>query len=140
MVHHIISQTTFNSDLVKKIYEILKNKGENEKIIFHDTVCKAQNNMHEETLKLIDQVEVLFIVGKDSSNTKAMFTKCVEKGGADCYHVDSISEFEKLLLSNESMLNYQDYGIAGGASTTYEEIIECKRKLEDMLEKKNINV
>lgn len=132
--YHIIAQTTFNSNLVEEIYAILEGKGKKEKLIFHDTVCKAQNSMHDEAIKMLEKIDILFIVGgKDSSNTKAMFAKCVEKGQVDCYHVNSVSEFESLLKSNDSLLKYKDYGIAGGASTTYEEIVECKMKLEVML-------
>lgn len=57
-----------------------------------------------------------------------MFEKCVKKRKVDCYHVGSVSEFENLLRTKDIF-----YGIAGGASTTYEEITECKMKLEAML-------
>ena len=78
--YHIIAQTTFNSNLFEKIYAILEEKGKKKNVVFHDTICKAQNSMHDETIKLLDKIDVLFIVGgKDSSNTKAMFEKCVKK-------------------------------------------------------------
>lgn len=126
----IVSQTTFERELWKKIAKIIKNTCQS--AIVFDTICSATNERQKYAAELARKSDVFIVVGgKHSSNTKKLY----DIASLICKHtflVENADELPKDILSLGD-----SFGITAGASTP-ERII--KEVLQTMVEEKNINI
>jgi len=125
----LIAQTTVSTEKFKKMVDLLKNKIKDMKI--SNTICPFVEKREKELIEFAkDHNVIIFIGGKNSSNTKVMF--------------DKFSRFNKrsYLIENKSEIDFSWFrendliGVSGSASTPIWQIEEVKRVIEDSLSKK----
>ena len=126
----VVSQTTFERELWKKITKIIKNTCQS--AIVFDTICSATNERQKYAAYLAKESDVFVVVGdKHSSNTRKLY----DIAALLCpktFLVEKASELP------EDIMSYgYSFGITAGASTP-ERII--KEVLETMVEEKNTNI
>ena len=126
----VVSQTTFERELWKKIAKIIKNTCQS--AIVFDTICSATNERQKYAAELARKSDVFIVVGgKHSSNTKKLY----DIASLICKHTFLVESAEEL---PRDILSLGDsFGITAGASTP-EQII--KEVLQTMVEEKNINI
>ncbi len=126
----VVSQTTFERELWKKITKIIKNTCQS--AIIFDTICSATNERQEYAALLAKESDVFVVVGgKNSSNTKKLYDIAVPL----CAHTFLVEDASELPENIMALGN--SFGITAGASTP-ERII--KEVLETMVEEKNTNI
>ena len=127
----VVSQTTFERELWKKITKIIVKKTCQSTIVF-DTICNATNERQKYAAELAKESDVFIVVGgKNSSNTKKLYDIAVPLC-AHTFFVEEASELPRGILSLGD-----SFGITAGASTP-EHII--KEVFETMVEEKNTNI
>ena len=126
----VVSQTTFERELWKKITKIIKNTCQS--AIVFDTICSATNERQKYAAELAKESDVFIVVGgKHSSNTKKLYGIASDL----CKHTFLVEDAGEL---PQNILTLGDsFGITAGASTP-DRII--KEVLETMVEEKNTNI
>ncbi|MCR5688711.1 MAG: bifunctional 4-hydroxy-3-methylbut-2-enyl diphosphate reductase/30S ribosomal protein S1 [Clostridiales bacterium] len=105
----LVSQTTFNSEVYKKIKENLNFLFTN--AIFFDTICNATSKRQNEARELSLECDAVIVIGgRNSSNTRKLFDVCSDNCRA--YLIESASELKGIDLTGSSIV-----GITAGAST-----------------------
>ncbi len=126
----VVSQTTFERELWKKITKIIKNTCKS--AIVFDTICSATNERQKYAALLARESDVFIVVGgKNSSNTKKLYDIAVPL----CKHTFLVENAGE--LPENIMTLGKSFGITAGASTP-DRII--KEVLETMVEEKNTNI
>ncbi len=120
----IVSQTTFNRNIYKKIIFFLKKTCKN--AVLFDTICSATNKRQEEALSLAQKMDAMIVLGgRNSSNTQKLYDIC--KGACpDTFCLESINE-----LGSLDVLKGKRVGITAGASTPAVIIKEAIKKMEN---------
>ena len=120
----IVSQTTFNRNIYKKIIFFLKKTCKN--AVLFDTICSATNKRQEEALDLAQKMDAMIVLGgRNSSNTQKLYDIC--KGACpDTFCLESINE-----LGSLDVLKGKRVGITAGASTPAVIIKEAIKKMEN---------
>lgn len=120
----IVSQTTFNRNIYKKIIFFLKKTCKN--AVLFDTICSATNKRQEEALSLAQKMDAMIVLGgRNSSNTQKLYDIC--KGACpDTFCLESIDE-----LGSLDVLKGKRVGITAGASTPAVIIKEAIKKMEN---------
>lgn len=120
----VVSQTTFNTNVWNECSKYLESFPNVE--VFN-TICNATSNRQAESIELAKRSDVMIIVGgKNSSNTKKLFTVCSEHCNR-CLHIESVFE-----LSGLDFGNAQNIGITAGASTPAYIIKEVQVHMENL--------
>jgi 4-hydroxy-3-methylbut-2-enyl diphosphate reductase len=120
----VVSQTTFNTNVWQRCEEFLKSVPNVE--VFN-TICNATSSRQSESVELAKHSDVMIVVGgKNSSNTKKLYTICCERC-AKCFHIESVSE-----LQNIDFGDAQNIGITAGASTPAYIIKEVQVHMENL--------
>ncbi len=118
----IVSQTTFPPDKVKEIINYIVSNSKKSRI--YDTICSATLMRQRSSIKLAEEVDVIFVVGgKHSSNTRTLY-EMLKNVNTNTYHIENSEEVKKFELKN-----YKIIGITGGASTPQEMMYEVKEKI-----------
>ncbi len=118
----IVSQTTFPPDKVKKIVNYIRLNSK--KIKIYDTICSATLMRQSSSIKLAEEVEVIFVVGgKNSSNTRTLY-EMIKKINNNTFYIESYEEIKDFNFNK-----YTRIGITGGASTPQEMMLEIKEKI-----------
>lgn len=112
----IISQTTQNKDnYLKEIQNILRDDFIEVRIF--NTICSDTSRRQALTRKLLDECDVVIVVGgKNSANTRRLWQIC-EESGVNSYHIETGSELKK-----EYFYNKRCAGVVSGASTPDETV------------------
>jgi 4-hydroxy-3-methylbut-2-enyl diphosphate reductase len=120
----IMCQTTSPARHVRQIRDVVADMNPDAEIRFIDTVChptKAHQNSLE---RLLDQVEVVVVVGgKNSNNTRQLVARCRERG-LPAFHVQSAAD-----LRPEWLVGVETVGLTAGTSTLDETIQEVRQAL-----------
>ena len=126
----VVSQTTFERELWKKITKIIKNTCQS--AIVFDTICSATNERQKYAAQLAKVSDVFIVVGdRHSSNTRKLY----DIASHLCKHTFLVED--KGELPQNILLLGDSFGITAGASTP-DRII--KEVLETMVEEKNTNI
>ena len=105
----LVSQTTFNAEIWRKIQKNLKKVCTNAKIF--DTICNATSMRQKEADELSRKNDTIIVIGgKHSSNTAKLYDVC-RQNCPQTYHVETADELHSLKLSGDS------FGVVAGAST-----------------------
>ena len=105
----LVSQTTFNAEIWRKIQKNLKKVCTNAKIF--DTICNATSMRQKEADELSRKNDTIIVIGgKHSSNTAKLYDVC-RQNCPNTYHVETADELHSLKLSGDS------FGVVAGAST-----------------------
>jgi 4-hydroxy-3-methylbut-2-enyl diphosphate reductase len=115
----IMCQTTAPARHVAQIRAAVAERNPDAEIRFLDTVCQP-TKAHQQALEaLLDQVEVVVVVGgRNSNNTRQLVAHCQERG-LPAYHVQSAAD-----LRPEWFLGVRTVGLSAGTSTLDETITE----------------
>ncbi len=126
----VVSQTTFERELWKKITKIIKNTCQS--TIFFDTICSATNERQKYAASLAKESDVFIVVGgKHSSNTKKLY----DIASAICPKTYLVEDALELPFGIGKSVG--SVGITAGASTP-EHII--KEVLKTMVEEMNTKI
>lgn len=114
-LHHrkvgIIAQTTQTIDNFKKVVEILLDETKELKI--YNTICKAVENIQNESLEVAKQVDLMLVIGgKNSANTTRLCKLCSPI--TPTYHIELPEEIDLTWLKGVKKI-----GITGGTSTPH---------------------
>ena len=106
----ILSQTTLQPEMFKKIATILAAKSR-DSLIFN-TICHDSSTKKTEVKELAKKVNLVIVVGgKESNNTKKL-AQVSRSAGAKTRHIETAEELKISWLKNVKKV-----GIAAGAST-----------------------
>ncbi|MDZ7260802.1 MAG: 4-hydroxy-3-methylbut-2-enyl diphosphate reductase, partial [candidate division KSB1 bacterium] len=122
----LLAQTTVSHDQFLAIKEFFQARITNLKV--QDTTCRVIRNREQQVRDFARQNDVvLFVGGKDSSNTKELFHICLREN-KNTYHIEEGSEIEPRWLQG-----VQSVGITGGASTPRWQLEKIKDSLARMI-------
>jgi 4-hydroxy-3-methylbut-2-enyl diphosphate reductase len=119
----LLSQTTMPQQTFLALAEKLKAVVDN--LETHDSTCKQINNRYEVVTAFSAKVNVvLFVGGKNSSNSKALCQAC-KSVTANSHHIESAEDIDRSWYLQNDIV-----GITGGASTPKWQLEEIKDYLE----------
>lgn len=119
----IVSQTTFNTNIWQDCCSAIENRG----CEVFNTICSATSCRQLESIELAKRSDAMIIVGgKNSSNTKKLFTVCSEHCKF-CIHIENASELDSIDFGNANNI-----GITAGASTPAYIIKEVQVHMENL--------
>jgi 4-hydroxy-3-methylbut-2-enyl diphosphate reductase len=120
----IVCQTTSSLRDVEEIHEAVRRLNPHATIRFVDTVCQPTKDRQRALEQLLDNVDVVVVVGgANSNNTKQLVAVCREHGIA-AYHVQSAADLDADWFADCSVV-----GLTAGASTLDDAIDEVHRAL-----------
>ena len=124
----LAAQTTQKLSEWEKIQKICKISYTNSQI--YDTICSVTENRQNEVLKLSRKMDMMLVIGgKDSSNTRKLFSICEQ----NCKLTFLIEDASSIPL--EYVKPHMKVGIAAGASTPGEIIQEVHNIMSENTEK-----
>ena len=106
----VLSQTTLSIDDTKEISKTLKQKYKNS--IIRNDICYAVTNRQNAVKKLATLVDIIIVVGSDTSSNCVRLKEMSESCGTKSILVNSVTEIKKMNLTK-----YSKIGITSGAST-----------------------
>ena len=106
----VLSQTTLSIDDTKEISKTLKQKYKNS--IIRNDICYAVTNRQNAVKKLATLVDIIIVVGSDTSSNCVRLKEMSESCGTKSILVNSVNEIKKMNLTK-----YSKIGITSGAST-----------------------
>lgn len=121
----LIAQTTIKEEEFNSIKDVLANKIKNLKIF--NTICSATNKRQAALKELSKKVDTIIVIGgKNSANTRRLFTTCQENK-ISSFFIEDIKELVETLPKD--FYSFKRIGLASGASTPDEVIDSIEEKL-----------
>ncbi|KAB2954625.1 bifunctional 4-hydroxy-3-methylbut-2-enyl diphosphate reductase/30S ribosomal protein S1 [Heliorestis acidaminivorans] len=121
----LIAQTTLKESTLREIALVLGQK-EGLHLEVENTICSATAKRQTAAQKLVEQVDVMVVIGgHNSSNTKKLAQICRE-AGVPTYHIEKPEE-----LDCQCFQGIQKAGITAGASTPHWIIEEVVQRMSD---------
>ena len=121
------TQTTLSVDDTQKIVAELKKHFPNIDSPKKDDICYATQNRQDAVKQIINQAEVLIVLGSKNSSNSNRLKEIAEKNHVDAYLIDHYSE-----LKDEWLENKETIGVTAGASAPeilVQEVIEYLKSL-----------
>ena len=106
----VLSQTTLSIDDTKSISNTLKQKFKNS--IIRNDICYAVTNRQNAVKNLTKFVEIIIVVGSETSSNCVRLKEMSESHGTPSFLVNSVEEIKDMDLNK-----YTKIGITSGAST-----------------------
>lgn len=117
----LIAQTTIKEEEFNLIKDVLISRIKNLKVF--NTICTATYKRQKAIKELFKKVDAVIVIGgKNSANTKRLFTTCQENKIPSCF-IESLEELP------EEFYSFERIGLASGASTPDEVIDSIEKKL-----------
>jgi 4-hydroxy-3-methylbut-2-enyl diphosphate reductase len=118
----IMCQTTTPASLVERIRKAIAACNPDAEIRFIDTVCHPTKDHQQALERLLQQVEVMVVVGgRNSNNTRQLVVRCEEKG-VPAYHIQEAADLRRAWFTGVATV-----GLTAGTSTldtTIEQVYE----------------
>jgi len=119
----LIAQTTIKEEEFNLMKTVLESKLKN--LVAFNTICSATYKRQKAIKELFGKVDAVIVIGgKNSANTKRLFTTCQENKIPSCL----IENFEEI---PEKFYSFGKIGLASGASTPDEVINIVEKILKD---------
>ena len=121
------TQTTLSVDDTQQIVNELKKHFPDIDSPKKDDICYATQNRQDAVKKIINQAEVLIVIGSKNSSNSNRLKEIAEKNHVDAYLIDHYSE-----LKDEWLENKETIGVTAGASAPeilVQEVIEYLKSL-----------
>ena len=121
------TQTTLSVDDTQQIVTELKKHFPDIDSPKKDDICYATQNRQDAVKQIIDQAEVLIVLGSKNSSNSNRLKEIAEKNHVDAYLIDHYSE-----LKDEWLENKETIGVTAGASAPeilVQEVIEYLKSL-----------
>ena len=124
----IVSQTTQQLDVVHAITQGIRQRFPEVEVHFVDTVCKPTKDRQRAVHKLVEEVDLMIVVGgSNSSNTKKL-KKVADDHGVESYHIQGPEQ-----LCRDWFEGKQHVGITAGTSTPHKVIAEVRSAIDVMV-------
>jgi 4-hydroxy-3-methylbut-2-enyl diphosphate reductase len=121
----VVIQTTQTMEKLKELACELLDKTLELYVV--NTICDTTKNRQNAVRELSERVDIMLVVGgKNSANTTHLADIARQKN-PNTYHIEN-----KDGLVKDWFKNMDTVGISGGASTPEEDILEIRKKIEDM--------
>jgi 4-hydroxy-3-methylbut-2-enyl diphosphate reductase len=121
----VVIQTTQTMEKLKELTCGLLDKTRELYVV--NTICDTTKNRQNATRQLSKRVDLMLVVGgKNSANTTHL-ADIAKQNNPNTYHIEN-----KDGLVKDWFKNTDKVGISGGASTPEEDILEIRKKIEDM--------
>ncbi len=121
----IVGQTTYPIERFVEITKEIISRGWETRVF--NTLCDASRKRQRAIEDLVNQTDVIIVIGgKDSANTRRL-VDIAESKGAEVYHIEDWNE-----LRREWLLNKERVGVTAGASTpdwVIEKVLEEIKRL-----------
>jgi 4-hydroxy-3-methylbut-2-enyl diphosphate reductase len=113
----IIAQTTQPIDRVRELVDAISRKFPKAEVRFVDTVCKPTKDRQLALRRLIDEAEVIVVVGGRTSNNTRQLVETCRAGGRHAIHIERAEE-----LRGAGFLGVATVGLTAGTSTLPETV------------------
>ena len=131
--YYLVCQTTFNKDKAIQYINIINNLmiTNNKKFEYMNTICNAQKNINEASIKLANEVDIMIVMGgRNSSNSKELYKNLLKI--KQTLFIEKPKDIIFFIRANVLDEN-QKIGITAGASTMKEDILKLKEIIEKSL-------
>lgn len=121
-----VTQTTLSMDDTAAVIDALRARFP--KIIGpkKEDICYATQNRQDAVKRLVEQCDLILVVGSQSSSNSTRLKETAEKKGVTAYLIDSAEE-----IRHEWIEGKQSVGVAAGASAPEILVSQVVRKLQD---------
>ena len=127
-----VTQTTLSVDDTKEIIHKLKQRFPNIRCPKRDDICYATQNRQDAVKKLVNDCDLLLVIGSVTSSNSNRLREIAEKNGIESYLIDDAEQIDCDWLKNKSNI-----GVTAGASAP--EIL-VKQVVEKLCKKTNASV
>lgn len=120
----IISQTTQPIDFVRAIVDLVRRARPESEVRFVDTVCKPTKDRQSALRKLIDETELIVVVGGHGSNNTRKLVEACRAAGRKAFHIERPEE-----LRADWFARIDIVGLTAGTSTLPETVQAVRERL-----------
>lgn len=121
----VVAQTTIGQEKFHRLIALIKQRVDGVEVV--DTTCRFIRRRQKEILGFANSVDVLiFVGGKESSNSQVLFEKCHEVNPRS-HTIESPDELKRDWFKAEDVI-----GITGGASTPLWQLEEVRESLKTL--------
>jgi len=106
-----ITQTTLSVDETREIIEVLRRRFPQIAGPAREDICYATTNRQRAVKELLDEVELLLVVGSRNSSNSVRLVEVARAAGVEAHLVDDVSEIEESWLQDVEIV-----GVTSGAS------------------------
>lgn len=121
----IISQTTQPIDFVREIVDLVRRTHPDSGVRFVDTVCKPTKDRQSALRKLIDETELIVVVGGQTSNNTRQLAETCRIAGRRAIHIERAEE-----LNPQDFVDVRAVGLTAGTSTMRETVDAVVKRLK----------
>ncbi len=123
----VVAQTTQPLDHVLALVEAIRKRFPQADVEFIDTVCQPTKDRQESLARLVEQCEVIVVVGGPDSNNSRKLTETARGLGRKAYQVASATELRREWFEGVSVV-----GLTAGTSTPDRIIDDVRAWLESL--------
>jgi 4-hydroxy-3-methylbut-2-enyl diphosphate reductase len=123
----IVSQTTQPIEHVRSVVEAIQQRLPHAHIRFIDTVCQPTKDRQDALRALVEQTDLVIVVGGPESNNSRKLTELARSSGKPAYQVSNPGD-----LRAEWFRGVQVVGLTAGTSTPDAVIAAVRERLEQM--------
>jgi 4-hydroxy-3-methylbut-2-en-1-yl diphosphate reductase len=106
-----ITQTTLSIDETREIIDVLRERYPQIEAPAKEDICYATSNRQWAVKELLDEVDLLLVIGSRNSSNSKRLVEVAHAAGVDAHLVDDASEIEETWLDNVDTV-----GVTSGAS------------------------
>lgn len=130
----VISQTTQNKDdYIRGVLDLLKDDFSELRIF--NTICRDTAHRQILTCELLDECDVMIVVGgKNSANTRRLHQICKESG-VDTYHIETEQELRKDYFKGKKCA-----GVVSGASTPDTMVKKVEKRIKALVNRNRLAI
>ena len=121
----VIAQTTQPSDKVRRMVEALRAAKPGAEVCFRDTVCQPTKDRQESLRKLLQEAEVVIVVGGRGSNNTRQLVLAAEAAGRRAHQIERPEELDPAWIGEAATV-----GLTAGTSTLPETVRAVHARLE----------
>ena len=122
-----VTQTTLSVDDTNTVIEALKVRYPNIESPKKDDICYATQNRQDALKKLVDQCDLVFVVGSPNSSNSNRLREIAEKRGVPAYLIDGAEDIKPEWLEGK-----KNIGLTAGASAPEVLVQQVTDRLNEM--------
>ena len=122
-----VTQTTLSVDDTNTIIDALKIRYPSIQAPKKDDICYATQNRQDSLKQLVDDCDVVLVVGSPNSSNSNRLREIAEKRGIPAYLIDGASDIDP-----EWLIDKKSVGLTAGASAPEILVQEVTKRLSDL--------
>ena len=122
-----VTQTTLSVDDTNNVIDALKLRYPNIESPKKDDICYATQNRQDALKKLVDQCDLVFVVGSPNSSNSNRLREIAEKKGVPAYLIDGAED-----INAEWLIGKNNIGLTAGASAPEILVKQVTERLHEM--------